>query len=258
MICPLIIHQIWWQGLKNISKLHNNYRKTWILNHKNYKYILWDQIKFETLLKKLNNNFLNTLYIKLPYMIQKIDLCKYVILYIYGGIYVDIDTISEKPLDYLIKKTKSNLIVSFITVYKTISYRLINNGVIISNKANKFFIFLLQEIKKSIDNNFLYNKDIFILTSTGPIIFTDTVRKFLYNNNNNDILILDSFYFENNDLGMKGKKGLYITHIRDSSWMSPFLKFYIKIVNSYFFKILLNTILLLIIYIILNTFLKNK
>ena len=31
-------------------------------------------------------------------MIQKIDFCKYIVLYIYGGLYVDIDTICEKSL----------------------------------------------------------------------------------------------------------------------------------------------------------------
>uniref|UniRef100_A0A6C0IVT5 Glycosyltransferase n=1 Tax=viral metagenome TaxID=1070528 RepID=A0A6C0IVT5_9ZZZZ len=253
MIYPLIIHQIWWQGEKNISKLHNHYRKTWIKNHKNYKYILWDKIKFESLLEKLNDKFFNSLYLNLPYMIQKIDLCKYIILYIYGGIYVDIDTISEKPLNNLIKKYNSNLIVSFITVYKNLNYKLINNGIIVSTKKNKFFLYLLEEVKKNIYPKFFYNRDIFILNSTGPILFTDTIRKYLYYSD--DIKILDNLYFENNDLGMIRNKGLYITHRHDSSWMSPLFKSYIIIINSHFLQFII--IIILSVYTISNIYIKN-
>ena len=42
-------------------------------------------------------------YKKLDLMIMKIDFMKYIILYHYGGIYADMDTVCLKDIDPLIK-----------------------------------------------------------------------------------------------------------------------------------------------------------
>ena len=137
MSIPKIIHQIWWQGHENIPKKMLENKITWKLNHKKYTFILWDKYLFEKLLAKLNISILNEIYNDLPKMIQKIDFCKYVILYNYGGIYVDIDTISEKPIDKFL--SMGDLVISKIKIFKYFDFYLINNGIIFSKK--KTFIF---------------------------------------------------------------------------------------------------------------------
>ena len=47
---------------------------------------------------------------------QKIDLSKYIILETYGGIYVDMDTISEKSLKDLLENNTKNLILSKLEI----------------------------------------------------------------------------------------------------------------------------------------------
>ena len=119
MSIPKIIHQIWWQGEEKISKRHTKNRKTWFMNHPEWTLELWDKVRFEKLLKKLNNNLYNRLYHNLPYMIQKIDFCKYVIIYEFGGVYVDMDTKSEKSLNNLLKNNTYGLLLSKLEIYGT-------------------------------------------------------------------------------------------------------------------------------------------
>uniref|UniRef100_A0A6C0EIC6 Glycosyltransferase n=1 Tax=viral metagenome TaxID=1070528 RepID=A0A6C0EIC6_9ZZZZ len=253
MTIPLIIHQIWWQGENNISKIHNNYRNTWIKKHKKWKLILWDQVKFEILLRSIKNNFYTTLYSKLPYTIQKIDFAKYIILYYYGGIYTDIDTICERPLDSLLEKYKFNLIVSKITVYELINYKLINNGIIIASKKNKFFNYVILEISNNLENKFYYPKDYYIICSTGPICFSKAILNYVIDNNNTDIKILEDNYLESckiSDLDHYSKKGSYITHIHNSSWTSPLFKIHFEMVRIIEKKGVMGIVLIVVLIIL--------
>ena len=230
---PTILHQIWWQGPKNISNIHTKYIKTWKDKHPNFNYILWDRERFELLLIKLNNTLYNYIYNNLPYMIQKIDFCKYLILYTYGGIYVDIDTICEKTLISFIDDN-FNLIVSKILVYPYINYKLINNGIIFSSKNNRFFYYLFLNIKLNIHPEIYYNKDYYILKSTGPLCFTETLYNYLLKTQDIKILILDESYFESNtlmELNNYSRRGKYITHIHNSSWTSYLFKLHFIIVK---------------------------
>ena len=253
MTIPLIIHQIWWQGRDDISDIHNKYRKSWIDKHTGWKIILWDRVKFETLLKSIKNDFYNHLYLKLPYQIQKIDFAKYIILYYYGGIYTDIDTICERSLDSLLKKYRFSLIVSKITVYELINYKLINNGVIISSKKNNFFNYLFLEISKNLDNKFYYPKDYYIICSTGPICFSKAILNYVMDNNI-DIKILEDNYLESckiSDLNQYSKKGTYITHIHNSSWTSPLFKIHFNLVRITEKKELMVVVILIILIVLL-------
>jgi len=256
MTIPLIIHQIWWQGEHNISSIHNNYRKTWKQNHPKWKIILWDKIRFEKLLKNIDNIFYFYLYQTLPYRIQKIDFAKYIILYIYGGIYTDIDTICEKSLDFIIKKYNYNLIVSKVVVYKFINYNLINNGVIITSKNNVFFNYLFLEIYKNLVKKFYYTKDYYIIVSTGPICFTNAVINYVKDKNTN-IKILEDIYFEPchiTDLNRYSIKGKYITHLHNSSWSSSLFKMHFNVIHLYINYKIYIIIILLFFFIILMLF----
>lgn len=253
---PLIIHQIWWQGYKNLPNEYLIYRNSWILKHPNWKLIFWDKEKIEKFIININKDLCEILY-KLPYMIQKIDFSKYIILYYYGGVYVDMDTICEEKLDYLLVKYKHGLILSKIDIYD--NYKLINNGIIISEKYHEFFLYLYYEIAKNLKKKFYENKDLYILNSTGPIVFSKAVLNYLLNSKKKNIKILDSYYLESckmSELGDCKNSGKYITHIHKGSWQSIFfklhfyiIKFYNKYNNYIYILIILKIILISIILI---------
>lgn len=247
MKIPYIIHQIWWQGTKCIPEKFKNYRKSWIKNHKHFTFIIWDKNLFEKLLHKINNPIFNTIYNDLPIMIQKIDFCKYVVLYYYGGIYVDMDTISEKSIDKFLNI--HDLVVSKLKIYKNLNIYLINNGVIFSKKNNNFFLYLFKEIYINRKKKIYQTQDLYILESTGPIVFTKSIIKYIQEelHSSNDIIILKPKFFESNEIdNTKSKKGLYITHLHDGSWFSTIFKFHFNI-SKYFNE---KKIILLCIFII--------
>lgn len=254
MPIPKIIHQIWWQGSNKIPKKMLNYRKSWTTKHTDFTFIIWDKYLFEHLLHRLNIPIFNKIYIELPYIIQKIDFCKYIVLYHYGGLYVDIDTICEKPIHTFLNI--KNLIVSKLKVYKKLNIYLVNNGVIFCKKKHIFFYYLIIEIYKNRKQKIYQNKDLYILESTGPLLFTKVIMKYLFLYKFKNIMILNPFYFESNEIDNHNYiKGLYITHIHNTSWISPFYKLHFKMIklinNKYIGSIFVFVFIFIFVYILI-------
>lgn len=87
---PRVIHQIWFQGQENMPQRYLTYQRNTIELHRGYKYVFWNSQKIEALIKKRYPSFYD-IWMKLPYMIQKIDAAKIFILHRYGGVYIDAD-----------------------------------------------------------------------------------------------------------------------------------------------------------------------
>ena len=106
-----LIHQIWIQGINNIPDKYKPYINSW-KSKKNecYTYKLWDDISIRELITNFNCELIKIYdYFKLYQ--QKSDLARYLILYLYGGFYIDIDIeAGDKSLDTLINK--NNIVVS--------------------------------------------------------------------------------------------------------------------------------------------------
>ena len=178
MSIPKIIHQIWWQGKDKLPKRYKDFRKSWLNNHKLWVFKIWDKKTFSKLLLNIGNDNYIEIYKSLPFMIQKIDFAKYIILNHEGGCYVDMDTISEKPLNNLLDKCNSGLILSQLDIYKWINFKLVNNGIIFSIKQHPFFKYLINEIYKNREKKWFHNNDWYIMDSTGPLAFSRAVLNY--------------------------------------------------------------------------------
>ena len=84
---PKLIHIIWWQGINKIPDKFKYNINSWKINNPKYKIILWDA---RSILNMIDRYYYNKI-ILYKRMIQKIDYAKYLIIYKYGGCYVDID-----------------------------------------------------------------------------------------------------------------------------------------------------------------------
>lgn len=90
---PKIIHQTW----KN-TKIPDNWidaQKSCKILHPDYKYILWTHEDMDKFVKSEYPNFYKT-YISYKYDIQRCDAFRYLVLYTYGGIYLDLDIVCKK------------------------------------------------------------------------------------------------------------------------------------------------------------------
>lgn len=129
-----IIHIIW-LGSKLPDK-YNVFVDSWRKNHESWEVILWDDSRvenFDIKNKKLYNSANN--------FGIKSDLLRLEILYQYGGVYVDTDLFSIKPLDDLIG----------LDLFVGLEYEsnlLINNAIIGSCKRNPIIGKMLDELHK--------------------------------------------------------------------------------------------------------------
>jgi len=241
-----IIHQIWLQGEKNIPDKYNLNIKSVKDFHPEWNYILWDEIKILDVIN--NKKEWSSIYYKFIYMHQKIDFAKYVILYEFGGIYIDIDVKIIKSFDEIIKKNESyeliiselniTLIESILTSGYDKSY---NNGTIIAQKKNNVLKKLIDSIIKNYYVPFFHLKVVLINRTTGPSIFTDVITK-----NKKNIKILSYDYLEPciRDNCIITKNTIAI-HKHDLTWVPEELKIFIDIYMKN--KILVLTLILVII-----------
>lgn len=246
---PKLIHQIWFQdnidiilfsddldkNFKRIfsSKIPNIYKFNLIkllLHNQDYSYCLWNEIKIYNFISVFYPKLLS-FYTNLKYKIYKIDFAKYIILYHYGGFFIDIDIESFKSLNYIdkndglyfsktayINNFENKLIKKFYD-YQTNNY-FINNGIMIASAKHPFFLEIISEAKKNIKNNtdYFYNSQVF--NTLGPSLLTNSIIK--YSNKYHDIHVIDNKYFEpcyGKDITCKISKDTILMHQHKSVWI---------------------------------------
>lgn len=99
-ILPNIFHQIW-LGKNNIPTFLKNYSKTWKEKHENWKYIFWNDVNSRLLIEKKYASIL-PIFDDAPYLTQKVDIVKYIVLFEFGGVYIDFDCECLSPIDNLL------------------------------------------------------------------------------------------------------------------------------------------------------------
>ena len=268
---PRIIHQIWFQDnyqneinllkIKNINldrifssnipqKFKKNIIKMFSFNA-DYYYILWNQ---ETIEKYVLFEPYKKLYYSYDLMIQKIDLAKYLILYLYGGIYIDVDTYNLKCFDKIFNLyPKADLLLSKSVPFNFFEAKLasknlncnmknfINNGILISKKNHYFWILLMQEMikQKNKNNEPIYNYlfNIKVFNTTGPAIMTNVFQKFNFLFKNT--VLLENKFFEpcvGFDPTCVPNKDTITYHQHTSTWYKNSLNgypFILKVIISY-------------------------
>ncbi len=265
---PKIIHQIWIQGEEDIPEhLVVNQNRIKEL-HSDWEYILWDEISILQLLKNTNKEWFTTYY-KFDYLHQKVDYVRLIILYVYGGIYIDMDAYTIKKLDSLFDKfSEYDFIVSyakeknFITNFamcKKMS-KCLNNGIIISKPNIDILSYLIYNVSYK-----CYSLDIkehCILHTTGPEFFDKYILKYINTNekgNKSKILMLDSDYLEPCALDICDvTDNTYIKHEQTMTWFNSYAKEFLRLYLHYtiIFNILLILLVILILYLTFLYFTK--
>jgi mannosyltransferase OCH1-like enzyme len=172
---PKIIHQTAPQDKTNWKPEWFECQKSWFkyFPSPEYEYIMWTDEDLDNLIK---NDFpwFYPFYTSYLYNIRKIDIARYFILYKYGGIYADMDYMCMKNFYDLLPQDKISISES---PYKHNEY--IQNALMISNKLNNFWMYVVEEAKNRIN---VENT----LSSTGPQLLSD-----IYFQHMNDVYILN-------------------------------------------------------------------
>lgn len=121
-----VLHQIWFNFKNPISKEKNSppeklqsLRNKWIENNPNWTHVLWDDWMADWLVYKHYPHFWET-YRAYPNPIQRVDTFRFCLLYRYGGVYADMDTICNRSIDPLIDSVDKEVMFSTWCVFNAI------------------------------------------------------------------------------------------------------------------------------------------
>ena len=200
MVVPNIIHQVWIykNSEKNLDWAKKKFKESiisWKKHHPKFEYKLWSNKEIYNL---ITSNFPEILHkIKKIYdndIIILADIARLCILYIYGGIYSDLDIIAHQKYDELLNT--ENLLVPSTKPFG------FSNDLLISPKNNTLIRMLIDNFSVK---NYIPIRGLKVLYSCGPIYLTEQLIKNRFSNSYNFSLIPDEYY-----------KG----HIEGSTWLT--------------------------------------
>lgn len=175
---PKIIHQMWIGPKPRPSK----FMATWKTKHPDYEYIMWTEeeiskrgLKFECI-SKIN---------EIEEICGKVDIMRWEILFHYGGLFVDADSICIEPLNYLMDQHKS------FCGYENENVRqgLVAIGTMAFHKNHPLLRQAINHIKanevsRAKTGNMAWK-------NVGPLLFTKLLQTNLFP----DVVIYPSYYF---------------------------------------------------------------
>lgn len=230
---PKIIHQIWMQGIDQIPvNLIGNMNKIKKM-HLDWTYILWDEIMILQLLRSNNPEWLKQYY-KFSYLHQKVDYAKLIILYLHGGICIDMDAYTKKKLDglfikyaqydFVISNIKHpDIITNYIACHKTTSC--FNNGNFFGKPHSDILKYLINNIT---DHCSIFDHKILCIhKTTGPLFFNKIIDKYMNSNvkNKSKIFILDAEYLEPCMLNICNiTDNTVVVHEHTTTWIDGYIR----------------------------------
>lgn len=172
MSIPKIIHQIWDKGEKEAPAFLLELSQTWKEHHPDWQYILWDTPQMETFINQ--HTAYRDLYKRYPLNIQRWDMIRYLILYTYGGVYVDFDYECIDSMEKLLENQSCCLALDpeeHARIFK--KEQIITNAFMATEAKHPFFKmlldYLLQDNLSQYDSSNQFN---YVLETTGPYLLT--------------------------------------------------------------------------------------
>jgi mannosyltransferase OCH1-like enzyme len=184
-----------------------------ILMNPNWEYCLLTDEDNDQIVKEYFPDFY-PYFTSFPYAIQRADAVRYCLMYLYGGIYLDLDYVALKPFDDLVLEKEIGLIESHNNVVR----RMVTNSFMVSAvPGNSFWLSCIEEMKKNIPW-YAFTKHFKVFMSTGPFMLDH-----VYRNNKDSVQILKNVSVICNVCQVSHCKSntlYYIKPISGSSWHS--------------------------------------
>lgn len=144
-----------------------------------YSYNLYDDNDMDNFVNEYFNGEIAECYNKLNIIVAKVDFWRYLVLYKYGGVYLDMDSNIEKPLDELIRSTDEAIITAEGNPDLYVQWALI------FSKGHPILKKTIDLIISNIKNN-SYPNDIHKMT--GPFVYTKAINAIHMEIFNNEII----------------------------------------------------------------------
>lgn len=175
MIIPKVIHQIW-EEKTTLPESFYQFSETWKEHHPSWEYIFWNKLRMDSFIQEYFPNYIPILK-KYKYDVQRWDVIRYLILYNFGGVYVDFDYECLESFDNLLKDKSC-----CFGLEPEEHAKLFHNKIVISNAfiairaKHPFMKQIIDKVKSSFSVS--ENKLTYVLETTGPYMLTDLYEQY--------------------------------------------------------------------------------
>lgn len=170
MAIPKIIHQVWEGRTEPCMPTRLQIlARTWREQNPDWEYHLWNGEEMDELVEKHFPEYLS-MYRSFPYNVQRWDTIRYMILYVYGGVYTDLDTECFKPIEPLLE----DVMIGFGEEppehnFNSSMSTLIGNAFMVSEPRCGGWIDILKEITDAMLRDYPAQK---VMHTTGPLMIS--------------------------------------------------------------------------------------
>ncbi|MCY6381979.1 glycosyltransferase [Hoeflea prorocentri] len=170
---PKIIHQTWRD--ENIPDNYLELVDSWKRLNPDWEYRLWTDNDLDTMVVEHFPEFLDQ-FRAYPNPVQRADAGRYMVLYLHGGVYADLDTRCNEPFDLLWDEERIVLAHEPLEhLYEYCRVRqmdhLLFNGTMVSPKDHPFWLSVFEAMERA-----RHSRD--VMDSTGPVLLTNCVKQY--------------------------------------------------------------------------------
>ena len=232
---PRVIHQIWWQGTDSVPQDYLEMATCLRRLNPEWRYELWDDSSLKQACAQVGPWALSC-YERFPYLHQKVDFGRYVVLYLWGGLSVDMDVRARKPLKrvpgiktatFLISESAGKPVETLLLSLGCMS-RMYNNAMIGCEPRHPVALRLLKDVHRASENTSALtacSKFYTIQWTTGPFRLTYSIQdsiKACRGRGRGGVTVLPNRYFEgclSHDVNCSQHPDAVLEHQHRSSWI---------------------------------------
>ena len=183
---PRIIHQTY--KTEKLPDIWKDTPASWKAVNPTFEYKFWTDTDIDDFVKTNFPDYVDMMN-NFKYKIQKIDTIRYMWLYKFGGIYVDMDIQSILPIEKLLSFFEGTYDYDILLAktLNSVDKVVLTNSFMVSKPNNNFWIDVLNNIKKNNVPWWCIGKHLEVMYSTGPCMITK-----MYNDTNYKIGIIPS------------------------------------------------------------------
>ena len=198
MTIPKIIWQTYKEPYSRLPYYAKEASQSWVSMNPEYKYYYMDDTKAAEFVLREYGEEWHKIFIECPVGVMRGDLWRYLVIYRYGGIYADLDTICQAPVDVWVNPDYDMLVCP-----ETESH--FCQWTFAASKNHPIIKEVLNVIKEGFKNPD-YNNEHFVHSLTGPAVWTKGIKTGLniLNEPHRDI-IEDYQYYNNLDAAKQHK-----------------------------------------------------
>ena len=183
---PRIIHQTW--KTHNIPDEWTECVLSWKRFHPDWEYLLWTDQGGREFVAGHYPHFLRT-YDDFSYNIQRADALRYLILYTFGGVYVDLDIECFRPLHGLMAGKRIGLSREPQKHARWLGHKWLLSNAFLASEPNHSLLAAVISAMKAVNPKIVQHHE--VLTTTGPVMLTSVTKEHA----GADLCILDDNVF---------------------------------------------------------------